>query len=210
MIKRMTIQLFGKGKISAQDSYPLSTASYFIHNPGDGTANHAAHPTDIDRALNYKNQLRIIRFKGTCLDSGAQRSFVAAIQAEAYARSYRTKNVPDNGRIRFKFGDSVHISIGILPFNLIIPKGVISLNIEVVDADVPLLIGLEFLNRHRLVINNVENMLEKRSTFSKGTVDWTIPLFVVTDNFFSRRPLPCLPLIHGASSTAKTFCSSFG
>jgi hypothetical protein len=59
-------------------------------------------------------------------------------------------------RIQFKFGDMTHPSIGSNMFNLPTPRGVIRTKVHVVHADVPLLLGLDILDKYKLVVNNVD------------------------------------------------------
>jgi hypothetical protein len=57
-------------------------------------------------------------------------------------------------KIRFKFGDMTFPSIGMITFNLPTPLGVICTNAHIVQADVPLLLGLDVLDKYKLVVNN--------------------------------------------------------
>lgn len=50
--------------------------------------------------------------------------------------------------------------------------------IDVVDADVPLLIGLELLDKHELVVDNVDNLLVSKLG------GWTIPIFRTHGHLF--------------------------
>jgi hypothetical protein len=73
-----------------------------------------------------------------------------------------------------------------MEFNLQTPDGVIGLSIDIVDVDVHLLLGFDMLDAHRLVINNVDNLLEKRADMKEGSIEWTLPLIRQHGHLFIR------------------------
>jgi hypothetical protein len=106
---------------------------------------------------------QISSFQGICIDTGAQRSVVGIDQAKAYCElcdiRFRTKP----SLTAFRFGDGVFKSLGCIPVRIPTPDGNhIKMDMDVVQANVPMLIGLEVLDRECLVADNVENKL--RST----------------------------------------------
>ena len=101
-----------------------------------------------------------ISFFGACLDTGAQLSVVGKKQAQAYCKATRSRFNLQRSTMTFKFGDTVHKSLGLLTFHIAVPKiSVIRTTVNVVNADVPLLLGLDWLDEHKLVIDNVQNRL---------------------------------------------------
>lgn len=102
-------------------------------------------------------------FVGACLDTGAQRSVCGLSQARAYDRSQPRSLKLSPQSMRFKFGQQISQSIGTV--NIRIPQDEashITLDIHVVDLDIPLIIGLDVLKAHSLLVNYVENVLEFR------------------------------------------------
>jgi hypothetical protein len=89
-------------------------------------------------------------------------------------------------KVKFKFGNTVHQSLGTMEFNLKTTDRVIGLNIDIVYVDVPLLLGLDMLDAHRLVINNVENLLEKPADMKEGNIEWKLPLVRQHGHLFIR------------------------
>jgi hypothetical protein len=75
-------------------------------------------------------------------------------------------------RPRFKFGSKVPSSLGLIKIQIPVPgpTKLIKLLFEVVDLDIPLMLGLEFLEKHKLNPLSVHNKL--------WSVDgnWTMPI----------------------------------
>jgi hypothetical protein len=63
---------------------------------------------------------------------------------------------------RFRFADTIIVSSGRLRVNLPTRTRSISFFVHVVDADIPLLLGLDFLDRHRLDVLVSESKLLSR------------------------------------------------
>jgi hypothetical protein len=134
-----------------------------------------SHPASEDQKDRHN-----LHFDGACLDCGAQRSVVGMAQANAYA-SLSGKNLDLHARsFRFKFANAVLPSIVTIKYLLPNPKGYIPITLDIVDGDVPLLVGLDVLDRHRLVPNNSNDVLERRKARNTGTdvsdVVWRMPL----------------------------------
>lgn len=56
------------------------------------------------------------------------------------------------------FGDGLHMSLGKLEMRLPTPDGAfLAMSVDVVSADVPLLLGIDVLDREQLVADNVES-----------------------------------------------------
>jgi hypothetical protein len=113
-----------------------------------------------------------ICFEGACLDSGSEKSVCGFAQAKLYARRTQVPLRMAKARIQFKFGNMTLISIGSIMFNLPTPRGVIRTKVHVVQADVPLLLDLDILDKYKLVVNNVDDQLEGRSNLPNSKVLW--------------------------------------
>ena len=85
---------------------------------------------------------------------------------------------------RFRFGDSVFQSLGRISLPLTTPSGIPDkyVQMDVVSADVPALVGLDFLDNHSLMVDTVTNRLTKRVILkgNDGThymmYEWHMPL----------------------------------
>eukprot|EP00171_Calliarthron_tuberculosum_P022166 IDg22166t1 len=100
-------------------------------------------------------------FHGACIDTGAQKSVVGREQAEAY---YRWLSLPllisKGANIVYKFGTHREPSIGKAKFKLPYANDrEIIIELDVVNLNVPLLIGLDVLDRYKLYVDTVENKL---------------------------------------------------
>ena len=97
---------------------------------------------------------------GACLDIGATRTVIGISQAKAY---YKTARIPfkvKRGNTIFKFGNSFHKSYGIVEIRIPIPSNFyLPILSDVVNADIPLLIGLDFLDKAKIYVNNLTNKL---------------------------------------------------
>jgi hypothetical protein len=71
---------------------------------------------------------------------------------------------------RFRFADTIVSSSGFLQVDLPTPGQLISFPVDAVDADIPLLLGLDFLDRHGLDILTTANRLV---CTAQG---WSLPL----------------------------------
>ena len=110
-------------------------------------------------------------FKGACLDIGAEKSVIGRKQAMAYCKFTGCKFKHKPSRTFFRFGDGCFSSIGIIPVRIPCPDGsFIHFNIDVVQEDVPMLIGLDILDREKLVADNVSNVL------SSKRFGWELPI----------------------------------
>lgn len=102
-------------------------------------------------------------FQGGCLDIGASRSLIGRRQAEAYHGLIGLPLVliPNSeGQSIFKFGSDRQRSIGKCCMR--IPYAnyyAINMKVDVVNVDIPLLIGLDVLDKYYLYCNNVRNEL---------------------------------------------------
>ena len=114
---------------------------------------------------------RTEKFKGACLDSGAQQSVIGKTQAKAYCTLTGTKMKLRPSMKAFRFGDGVFNSLGTIHIRIPTPDGsFLFLDIDVVQANVPMLVGLDILDRYYLVPDNVENLLVNKKA------NWKMPI----------------------------------
>ena len=100
-------------------------------------------------------------FLGACLDTEATLSVVGREQAEEYCRMMDVPLVVEPKRnITFKFSSERKPSKGLVKFW--IPYAgdkIINISLDVVDINVPLILGLDKLDEYKMYVNNVENIL---------------------------------------------------
>lgn len=111
------------------------------------------------------------RFEGACLDGGATRSVIGKRQALAYCRTFCQEFRLRPSDVTFIFGNGSSDSLGKIDIRLPTPQGTfIPLSIDVVSADIPLLLGLDIMDKESLVADNVLNVLDCRSS------SWKLPI----------------------------------
>ena len=111
------------------------------------------------------------QFQGACGDNGSQGTVIGVKQAKAYCKMTGKRYVLQRSKTRYKFGDGCRNSFGALEIRLTIPHGgYLPIIADVVDADIPLLLGLDLLRQERLLLNYITNELE---SWSYG---WWLPL----------------------------------
>lgn len=112
-----------------------------------------------------------IQFQGACIDTGAQNTVIGRRQALAICQSQGTKLKLSKSSTTFRFGNGRHNSLGILKIRIPTKDGgFIDIDADVVQPDVPLLIGIDILNREQLVPDNVNNRLQSH------IYGWSIPI----------------------------------
>lgn len=103
-------------------------------------------------------------FFGACIDSGAQRTVIGASQAEAYSRlagMQLSRSAPFP--LRFKFGDRTHLGQGIIQIRLPIQQHHFTTVVaNIVNLDIPLLLGLDVLTQLRATIDFAEDVLSSK------------------------------------------------
>ena len=107
------------------------------------------------------------------LDIGATKSVIGIRAAKrlfnAAGIEYRTIKSCRS----FRFGNVVFPSLGRVHIAIDLPDGVLSEYVDVVDADVPFLLGLHTMDAHRIQALTVENVLERVDEDFKRK--WAIP-----------------------------------
>ena len=80
------------------------------------------------------------------------------MQAKALYKIYKKKLGPLKSSLKFKFGDGSFRSMGKVKMHIQISKeNSISFFADVIQAEIPLLLGLDVLDKEKLVVNNVKN-----------------------------------------------------
>jgi hypothetical protein len=143
---------------------------------GDGFHQHPPEPRDTES----QNQRQLFsinvcaaaptrtddgEFDGGVVDTGAKNSVMGLVQARRYCRllgvPFRlapTSNV-------FRFGTHVHRSMGRLAVLVPLPMSYYAATaIDVVDSDVPLIIGLDYLDGTQMYDDNVDDLLVHKPT----------------------------------------------
>jgi hypothetical protein len=112
-------------------------------------------------------------FLGAAFDTGAERSVIGMQQALCYCRmaSKQLEFIPSN-RV-FRFGDETCTSSGSFEISIPTPDGCLQASVDVVKPDIPLLIGLDLMDKHRLQFLSVSDELEHSPASGKG---WKIPV----------------------------------
>jgi Reverse transcriptase (RNA-dependent DNA polymerase) len=110
-------------------------------------------------------------FGGGCVDTGAERTCMGLEQARAYCRERGTRFDLVRSNRRFRFADSTLPALGSMGIVLAAPDGSsLQFQVDVVDAGIPLLLGLDFLDHHGLYAQTVDNILVSARS------GWTLPL----------------------------------
>ena len=101
------------------------------------------------------------RYLGACLSSGATVSLISYEQAEGYCEMLEIPLSinPRKGRT-FKLGSLMEPSIGTTKIRVPYREGLfMDLDLDVVDINFPLLLGLDKLDQYKCYVNNVENIM---------------------------------------------------
>ena len=121
-------------------------------------------PVNIFLAVDEANLSLLSRsdtFHGACLNTGAQKTVIGKQQAEAYVLAHgdRRPMGPPRPNV-FRFGGGRHPSVATLTVRMPITQDFfLILTIDVVELSVPLLLGLEKMDQHRLYFYNTTNKL---------------------------------------------------
>lgn len=92
------------------------------------------------------------------MDTGASKCVIGRHQARLYCESAGIPFLPKPSHIVFRFGNGVQHSLGTIPVRIPTPIGtVLFREVDIVAADVPLLIGLEFLDEQCIYIDNTRD-----------------------------------------------------
>lgn len=101
------------------------------------------------------------KFAGACLDTGAQRSVCGLSQAQAYSNEHPGSFSATESNVRFRFGEQVVPAIGLIRIRIPITASLhLDLAVDVVDLDIPLILGLDILRGKGLLVDYINNELK--------------------------------------------------
>jgi len=128
----------------------------------------SAHVREIFRV---ERKSRSPKFKGIVVDSGAASSCIGLSQAIVWRKMNNDSSPWRKSTLSFKFGHSVYESLGKMVIDIPTPNGKnLCFICDIVNADVPLLLGLDVMIDERMIINVKE--------FKLQTDSWEVPLRV--------------------------------
>ena len=100
------------------------------------------------------------KWDGGCVDTGAQTTVIYLAQAEADCRFTKAKFRPKMNNNRYRFGNDRQNSLGLITVRIPIGKHIVVIEkVDVVNANAPFLIGLDFPDKYRMYIDTVRNKL---------------------------------------------------
>ena len=121
---------------------------------------------------------------GFCVGIGAPKSLIGRKELNRVMTrmgKYKRKIVPSTNR--FRFGDVTFESRGKVSLPMKTSTGVtpILVEMDIVDADVPALLGMDVLDRECLAADKVQNHLIRKYSIGKGSGtthldEWSIPM----------------------------------
>ena len=98
------------------------------------------------------------KWEGAFLDTGAQKTVFGKHQAQAYCATLGVKFKLKYCNHRFKFGTQIHHAIWQLRIRIPVgPHAMILLLVDIIDANVPLLIGIDVMDRFKFYVHTVTN-----------------------------------------------------
>jgi hypothetical protein len=96
-------------------------------------------------------------WNGACVDTGVQKIVFGLPQAMPYCRFVGKTFKLQRSSIVYRFGVEKQDSLGFIVIHIPTPASVITLNVDVVRANVPLLIGLDVLDANGSTADTVSN-----------------------------------------------------
>lgn len=118
-----------------------------------------------------RNRSSQYNFQGGCIDTVAQKSVIGLRQAKEYCKASNIRFNPRRSRSVFRFGDGSFKSLWKLTIRIPTPNNsYITVDSDIVSADVPMLIGLDILYRESLIPHTVLNELQSHIQ------GWSIPI----------------------------------
>lgn len=102
-------------------------------------------------------------FEGACIDSGATLTVIGRRQAEMYSKLIGVQLAQKKSGTRYRFGDNVHQGHG--KIRIRIPVGLkhfAEVSADVVDPDVPFLLGLDVLTKFKIILDFDKDMIRSK------------------------------------------------
>lgn len=106
---------------------------------------------------------------GGVVDTGATTSCIGLAQARAYCAMTRQKLRLVKPTVRMRFGSGSSTPLGVMNLLWETPRGIAPIQAHVVQNDVPLLIGLDYLDQHSIYLRNTKSKLECEDGWSAPT-----------------------------------------
>ena len=100
------------------------------------------------------------RYFRALLDTGASRSVMGLNTARAMARARGERFMLQPSRRLFRFGVTTERSLGTMTVTIPTPSKPLTIVLDVVSSDIPFLLGLDAMLRHRLQPLVVANLLQ--------------------------------------------------
>lgn len=123
----------------------------------------SCRPTHCPDIMPTWHYIVLSTFDGVCVDTGAQVSNCGRNQAIAYCKSVNIPFVLRARKMQFKFGNAVKPSLAVMKCRLPCPYGGrLDLDNDLVDLDIPMLLGLLELRRHSLFIDYLADTIENK------------------------------------------------
>jgi hypothetical protein len=117
-----------------------------------------------------------------CCDTGAPTTVAGIQMAKAACKKLNVPYKLKESARAFRFEDTRRKSIGTLKLPFPTPAGISDMSLDVVDLDIPVLLGLDTLDSMKAYLNTVENELVGP--------DWTLPLLLKAGHVYL--PVPAL------------------
>ncbi len=96
-------------------------------------------------------------FEGICIDNGAEKSVASLPAYKRYcAHTHATLDLQPSSE-SFRMGDVVHSSLGKAKIRMLVNKegNFIEYSTDVVDVDIPILLGVDMMKQLRWYVNEV-------------------------------------------------------
>ena len=135
-------------------------------------------------------------FLGGLIDTGAQKSVIGVKQALAYVRESPQRPQISKSKHVFRFGDSMLKAHESIKIEIQTPSSTLTVDTDIVEANIPFLIGLDAMRKHRvqpLII------VEELESVDHG---WRLPLTAYRGHLYLRwYPTRALENNNGANQT---------
>ena len=119
-------------------------------------------------------------FKGALVDTGAQKTVIGRQQAFDYFVFSKQKPQFTPTNVRFRFGKNIFTANNRIIITIPTPANPIVISVDVVDAPIPFLLGMDVMRAHHLqplIINQrIENIVER----------WSVPLTIDDGHLYWR------------------------
>jgi hypothetical protein len=93
---------------------------------------------------------RLQSFDGAVIDTGASKSIIGISQAKAYCYSHQLRHNSQPSTAIFRFADQICSPMGRIKISIPTPDATMDVWVDIVQAEVPLLLGLDAMSRNGL------------------------------------------------------------